>query len=60
MKKIILTSVLVAFVFSTSVNAQEKPKKETAKTEKSETKKEKKCDKDKKSCCASKKTETKS
>lgn len=63
MKKVILTSVLLAFVFSATVNAQEKPKKAT-KTEacckKDKEKDDKKCATDKKACCKAKTSEKKS
>ncbi len=60
MKKLISTFTLLALVFSMSVNAQEEPKKEKAKTEKSCSKDEKKsCGKEKKGCCAAKKAEEK-
>ena len=64
MKKIILTSVLLAFVFSATVNAQEKPKKATTKTEacckKDKDKHDKKCATETKACCKAKTAEKKS
>ena len=61
MKKIILTSVLLAFVFSATVNAQEKPKKGKAKTEAccKKEKDDKKCATETKACCKAKTAEKK-
>ena len=62
MKKLILTTVLLAFVFSTTVNAQEKPKKTKAKTEAccKKDKDDKKCATETKACCKAKTAEKKS
>ena len=56
MKKVISMMALGAFLFATTVNAQETEKKEGAKKECS---KDKKCCKDKKSCSKDKKADEK-
>ena len=64
MKKLTLTTVLLAFVFSTTINAQEKPKKTKATTEacckKDKEKDDKKCATETKACCKAKTAEKKS